>query len=676
MKNKNQLRFVVAILMFLLIIVLAGCGGGDKKKPLAPEIEKYKNVSDKFNKTELLDDKPNKTEFEIIEEKKTCESKGGINCEGCCKSPIFSSNVFTCCVPKGCIERNQLEARFEDLENVTIEQFPKGNYGVWYGKKDIDFGNRKYVDAEQIDSKKYNFIIEKKKYEFTVKESGCSISTIVDIKITNQTFIGENNTVATILINNPDEQIERINLTTNFPIYAEEPPLSIGKNMYLISTSSAYACNVEGNIYLDSTTLDAGANCTLISSGLEEIGQPDYPEPSSLNPALFWRRSYYSPQSAQIIVDKIYLFNHGENKNSRGTYCYQNTINKDVLCENCSSGVNNNGIYEDCMDAYNAFIGMEYVSIDQQMTINSFNDAGPVLWPSDGYIDSEGHKISNGLKEVSSIMHDGYVYLFTSMGSKIVVARAQINPNGELGNFKYYFDGDFNENALPEGFSKENGLQFLDKKSGKLTHLFKNQDELFIKFTVAKIKSTDYFIGVEDFESWKYTDKWESQWNLALRISKDLVHWGERVIIPQATTDGGWINGRLHYALFASTDGKSNNEIDPDNFYLIGTHSGVDDEVNRLRMSISIKPANFGSLFVESEPSDSSVYLDGAYKGLTPLALNELNPNLYEIKLSKDGYQNSTASWSVVAGETRNLSIALKPIILINETNQTGNTTY
>ena len=128
--------------------------------------------------TELPSDKFNKTSLDIAEEKKTCESKGGINCEGCCKSPIFSSNVFTCCEPKGCIERTQFQAsnKFGKLENVTIEKFPKGNYGVWYGGKDKDFGVRKYADATLIKDNIYKFIAEEKEYQFTTINSGCDIS--------------------------------------------------------------------------------------------------------------------------------------------------------------------------------------------------------------------------------------------------------------------------------------------------------------------------------------------------------------------------------------------------------------------------------------------------------------------------------------------------------------------
>jgi hypothetical protein len=108
-KNKRIWIIFAAVLMIFLI---SGCGGGkNKKKPLAPEIEKYKDISKKdllelclkdkddkkvyndcvsnitkkykdFNKTAINDkilDKLNKTEFEIIEEKKTCQSKGGIS---------------------------------------------------------------------------------------------------------------------------------------------------------------------------------------------------------------------------------------------------------------------------------------------------------------------------------------------------------------------------------------------------------------------------------------------------------------------------------------------------------------------------------------------------------------------------------------------------------------------
>jgi len=145
------------------------------------DISCEKTVTGKITKV-VPSDNSNKTEFE------TCQSKGGINCEGCCKSAIFSSNVFTCCAPDSCDERIQMHYVLEGLKNITIEKFPKEKYGVWYGEKNIDFGNRKYVDAEQIDDKIYKFVVDKKEYQFTVTEFGCAISNIQDIQITNQTF--------------------------------------------------------------------------------------------------------------------------------------------------------------------------------------------------------------------------------------------------------------------------------------------------------------------------------------------------------------------------------------------------------------------------------------------------------------------------------------------------------
>jgi len=92
------------------------------------------------------------------------------------------------------------------------------------------------------------------------------------------------------------------------------------------------------------------------------------------------------------------------------------------------------------------------------------------------------------------------------------------------------------------------------------------------EFNVAKIKGTDYFIGVENDFGWQIVG---TQWNsvawTGLRISKDLIHWGE-VYVLKDTISQTWDDLKLGHTKFLRSDFLSNKEIDPNGFYLTGSY--------------------------------------------------------------------------------------------------------
>ena len=67
-----------------------------------------------------------------------------------------------------------------------------------------------------------------------------------------------------------------------------------------------------------------------------------------------------------------------------------------------------------------------------------------------------------------------------------------------------------------------------------------------------------------------------------------------------------------------------------------------------------------GSISVSSSPSGASVYLNGIYKGMTPITLTDVPVGDYSIKLTKSGYDNITKTVSVSTGETTDVSETLK----------------
>ncbi|MBF0227940.1 MAG: PEGA domain-containing protein [Desulfobacterales bacterium] len=70
-----------------------------------------------------------------------------------------------------------------------------------------------------------------------------------------------------------------------------------------------------------------------------------------------------------------------------------------------------------------------------------------------------------------------------------------------------------------------------------------------------------------------------------------------------------------------------------------------------------------GELEVKSEPKGAEVYVNGESKGLTPLKLENLKPGSYEIKISKEGYEEYSGSVSVVGSKTASVDRNLREIL-------------
>ncbi len=72
-------------------------------------------------------------------------------------------------------------------------------------------------------------------------------------------------------------------------------------------------------------------------------------------------------------------------------------------------------------------------------------------------------------------------------------------------------------------------------------------------------------------------------------------------------------------------------------------------------------PPVTGSLDVRSTPSGASIYIDGTYKGGTPLVVLELSGGSHQVKLSRSGYSDHTQTAFVTAGKTTIVSATLSP---------------
>jgi hypothetical protein len=69
-----------------------------------------------------------------------------------------------------------------------------------------------------------------------------------------------------------------------------------------------------------------------------------------------------------------------------------------------------------------------------------------------------------------------------------------------------------------------------------------------------------------------------------------------------------------------------------------------------------------GGISVTSSPSGAEVYLNNAFKGLTPITLESLTPGSYTVLLKLSGYTDWSATAQVAAGQTSQLTATLNPL--------------
>jgi WD40 repeat protein len=81
-------------------------------------------------------------------------------------------------------------------------------------------------------------------------------------------------------------------------------------------------------------------------------------------------------------------------------------------------------------------------------------------------------------------------------------------------------------------------------------------------------------------------------------------------------------------------------------------------ETLTLNVELTLLPAR---LIVESDPLNSSVFLNGSYVGVTPLSLN-LSAGKYEVKITREGYSNYTKLVELKPGETEQVTVKLEEV--------------
>lgn len=410
---------------------------------------------------------------------------------------------------------------------------------------------------------------------------------------------------------------------------AEVTPWALGTKRlggwytYLTSTYDTFMCSTPSNIFTLKTTENITDNKNCILRQEPEISPSNL---GALGSIPLWKRDYYGTFSAHIIKikslgDMVYSINHGESYNNSDLAIRFPSSQKPPCVAVANMGYGSLPCEPNYWwGSYNAYISLSSMPWNYTNLIGNtkFSDLGPITWPSNGYVESlDGGKnwikaTDGGIRTPTSIIKDNYLYVYyedLSLGKEsegrgpgIKVIRAPITDNGiDPKSFKAYYNGGFSQPSLPQGFNLPTYYNSLAARGPRSSNIFPGLVRQapktlgtgrtdsrtindVISFSVAKVNGTPYYLGVGHDLSQGTT----------LRLSTDLVTWSNPTVIDGTQSD--WWSGKvdlqsvpLLYPRLMNNDGDSNNDIDPQEFYVVGTQT-------KLRGSNDAKIVNFVKL--------------------------------------------------------------------------------
>ena len=289
--------------------------------------------------------------------------------------------------------------------------------------------------------------------------------------------------------------------------------------------------------------------------------------PESLLDGGFWRLVYYNAFGVYQQGENVYSILHGENKNIKvGSNYYRNTVRPSSIQYAPGDYTSDEG--GENWENYFAFISMARSSVSTVERTGSLleEEYGPVVWSVRPYIDSDHKQVSVGTRHPSYIIADGYLYLYYTDNiapytEKIHCARAKLDADGKPGPFYKLYNGEFSEPALPEGFRADDP-RFFYKAGGRADIAVPSNNA--IRFYPAKLKGTDYYIGLLE----ETVNGGPHQ--LKLLISKDLKTWTNSTLVP-GSERASWGDALLLYPMINDSTFCAGAEVDPENFTLVGT---------------------------------------------------------------------------------------------------------
>jgi hypothetical protein len=394
-----------------------------------------------------------------------------------------------------------------------------------------------------------------------------------------------------------------------------------------VANTTAYALNSTGA--QESLGVVEGS-CTTSSSGYSQMGFPPDGVPLGTDHA----RDYHGAFATTVLPaggglpstpPALFAALHGENKNELWDgQLYQNTINADVPATECFSG-DHNGTYTDCWPAYNGLVSGAALPFTPSNCYGmgaaanaTWQDLGVVAWPTTGFVNATGGKLTYGLRHPSVLVAaDGYLYVNYLQNDLFDAAfwmvRSEPGPQQGLPATFMALNGSsgaWDIPALPAGLTRATIEEFFATPSpgqNDSRPLFDMPPEVSgVHMSMAALAGTPYYVGVYSVINW--TACWPPAdgevapaftgreakldrrlpvprpqnaaglacdvptWQLQLRISADLANWSPPVHLS-AFDSGGWDAAPLQYPSLASMDGRSQATVAAGGFYLLGSCS-------------------------------------------------------------------------------------------------------
>lgn len=403
----------------------------------------------------------------------------------------------------------------------------------------------------------------------------------------------------------------------------ETPPWVLGvrnqtRYCYTTDGSSSYVSAIDQNI-IQQPVLDFSRGAAPVKIA-QNAGCLKPISPNGLLAGQDWRRSYYNVYTAQNLTHAAegpltIGFLDAENKatcTSKNKICpstvtpYKSTYVQPYGCPFnldfwptmagfvCAAWVYNNAATD---------YGQHYFD----------HDMGPITWPGNGYVSRAGNRTGHGVGLPSSIVYNGYVYVFyhddgpmeleneprvpaeDGRGEGIKVVRALINDCLDPHAWRAYYK-DTNDvvhwnPSLPAGFDKDHLDVFWSEKGPQATDLMNDAGNQYEqkRFSVARAvnSGTPLFIGVEESVNNK-----TGVWEVSLRLSRDLLNWSPRQLVIDTGAD--WTGIALNYPVFCDAEGSSNTEIDLNNFYILGkgAENNLTNSFNKYHIYKVVRPAS------------------------------------------------------------------------------------
>ncbi|MEI9959426.1 MAG: hypothetical protein WDM90_24610 [Ferruginibacter sp.] len=356
-------------------------------------------------------------------------------------------------------------------------------------------------------------------------------------------------------------------------VKAEVPPCVIGNTQhtyFMVDGNNTYAWSSAKSLtgYNKIDFKDDATGPVMVSS----------PSATSGND---WKRNYHSIYSAQTINDlckaQLYWAFFMEKIKMSAIPVHRAIFKIPLILMqqfNCNDHLTWSGgnPYQDGWLAYHAMVSVAWAPYTKATNFGQqyfSNQLGPVSWPANGFISIDNTIATTGHSHPSSIIANGYLYIFYTdagpygnhialeegrlKGVKVVrVKQAEVLDASKYEIFYKNTNGKSEWHAsLPAGFTKENMLSYTKVKGPKSSDIL-NSDESSraIRFSVAKIKNADYFIGVEEYLDLtaSCTHNGGPVYRVALRFSEDLISWSERKL--QVTPPKCFDEHNMRYPIF------------------------------------------------------------------------------------------------------------------------------